>query len=89
MLQKQQALQQEELRLQQRKQQLALETEIAKVKAEECVLEEAKARFMAAGEIKGFRSIVQPVVKPDFCEPEVSKVMPSDAQRYPATPCPN
>ena len=84
MLQKQQALQQEELRLQQRKQQLALETEIAKVKAEECVLAEAEARFTAAGEIKGFRSIVQPVVKTDFCEPEVSKVMPSDTQRLPA-----
>ena len=80
MLQKQQALQQEELRLQQRKQQLALETEIAKVKAEECVLAEAEARFTAAGEIKGFRSIVPPVVKTDFCKTEVSKVMPSDTQ---------
>ena len=83
MLRKQQALQQEELRLQQRKQQLALETEIAKVKAEECVLAEAEARFTAAGEIKGFRSIVPPVVKADFREPEVSKVMPCDTQRLP------
>ena len=81
---KQQALQQEELRLQQRKQQQELETEIAKVKAEECVLAEAEARFMAAGKNKGFRSIIPPVVKTDFCEPEVSKVMLSDTQRLSA-----
>ena len=81
MLREQQALQQEELRLQQRKQQLVLETEIVKLKAEECVLAEAEARFTAAGKIKGVRNIVSPVVKTDFCEPEASKVMPSDTQR--------
>ena len=54
MLRKQQALQHEELRLQQRKQQLALETEIAKVKAEECVLAEAEARSPAAAKNEGF-----------------------------------
>ena len=70
--------------MQQRKQQLVLETEIAKVKAEECVLAEAEARFTAAGDIKGFRSIVPPVVKSDFSEPEASRTMPSDVQRLPA-----
>ena len=84
MLRKQQALQHEELRLQQRKQQLALETEIAKVKAEECVLAEAEARSSAAGKNKGFRSVIPPVVKTDLREPEVSKVMLSDTQRHSA-----
>ena len=84
MLPKEQALQREEPRLQQRKQQLALETEIAKVQAEECVLAEAEARFTAAGKSKGFRSIIPPVVKTDFCELEVSKVMLSDTQRLSA-----
>ena len=84
MLRKQQALQHEELRLQQRKQQLALETEIAKVKAEECVLAEAEARSSVAGKNKGFRSVIPPVVKTDLREPEVSKVMLSDTQRQSA-----
>ena len=82
MLRKQQALQQEELRLQRRKHQLALETEIAKVKAEECVLAEAEARSSEAGKNEGFRSIIPPVVKTDLCEPEVSKVMLTDTQRH-------
>ena len=77
-------MQHEELRLQQRKQQLALETEIAKVKAEECVLAEAEARSSAAGKNKGFRSVASPVVKTDLREPEVSKVMLSDTQRHSA-----
>ena len=72
MLRKQQALQHEELHLQQRKQQLALKTEIAKVKAEECVLTEAEARSSAAGKNKGFPSIIPPLVKTDLCEAEVS-----------------
>ena len=49
MLREQQALQQEELRLQQRKQELALETEIAKAEAEKCALAEAEARISAWG----------------------------------------
>ena len=81
MLRKQQALEQEELRLQQRKQQLALETEIVKVKSEECVRAEAEARFTPTGKNKGFRSIIPLVFITDFCEPEVSKVMLSDSQR--------
>ena len=84
MLRKQQALQHEELHLQQRKQQLALKTEIAKVKAEECVLTEAEARSSAAGKNKGFPSIIPPLVKTDLCEAEVSKVMLSDTQRHSA-----
>ena len=83
MLRKQQTLQQQELHLQQRKQQLALETEIAKAKAEERVLAEAEAGVTEFGEAKGFR-ITVPAVKPDFCEPKVSNVDPSDAQRLPA-----
>ena len=49
MLREQQALQQEELRLQRRKQEIALETEIAKAKVEERALEEAEARISEGG----------------------------------------
>jgi len=54
--------------------------EIAKAKAEERVLAEAKAGFMVVGEIRGFRSIVPTAVKKVFCEPKVSKVEPSNTQ---------
>jgi len=54
MLREQQALQQEELRLQQRKQELALETEIAKAKAEECALAEAEGGIPERSAKEGF-----------------------------------
>ena len=57
MLREQQALQQEELRLQQRKQELALETEIAKAKAEERALAEAEAGISVRGGKEGFLNL--------------------------------
>jgi len=83
MLQKQQALLQE-LCLQQKKQQLTLETEMAKAKAEEHVLAEAEAGLTEVGEDRGFCITVPSVVKTDFCKPRVSKVEPSETLQLPA-----
>lgn len=84
MLQKQQALLQQELRSQQKKQQLALETEMAKAKAEEHVLAEAETGLTEVGEDRGFCITVPSVVTTDFCKPRVSKVEPSETLRLPA-----
>ena len=65
MLRKQQALQQEELRLQQRKQELALETEIAKAEAEERVLAQAEVGVPELVANVGFRNTA-PAVKSEF-----------------------
>ena len=62
MLREQQALQLEELRLQQRKQELALETEIAKAEAEERALEKPKSGFLCVEQKKSSRNLA-PAIK--------------------------
>jgi len=85
MLREQQALQQEELRLQQRKQELALETEIAKAKAEERALAEAEARIPECRAKEGFRNSA-PAVKVESCltkEPREGQELPIRITHHP------
>jgi len=85
MLREQQALQQEELRLQQRKQELAFETEIAKAKAEERALAEAEAGIPERRAKEGFGNSA-PAVKVESClnkEPREGQQLPIRITHYP------
>ena len=87
MLRKQQALRQEELCLQQRKQELALETEIAKAEVEERALAEAEAGISERGAKEGFQNLA-PAVKAEPClakEPRETKQLPIKIIHHPVT----
>lgn len=85
MLREQQAWQQEELRLQQRKQELALKPQISKAKAEECALAEADAGISVQGAKEGFPNLA-PTIKVESCltkEPRESQQPPIRIMHYP------
>lgn len=85
MFQEQQAWQQEELRLQQRQQELALKPEISKAKAEECALAEAEAGISVQGAKEGFPNLA-PTIKVESCltkEPRESQQPPIRIIHYP------